>query len=514
MFYYKTLLKKNVTDYKITFSAFASGMTSEVDEGILSYKYAKRCYNYKVESGALKDGIGFEPLTLPKSRDNPSDERTIVMEPGQKVEKMWLYTYFDQEKKQADYKILYYNNGKIRWMNIYSLSIYTGILASVIYNTSVPNAINYRLDGEDWIIFSSPTDGMWKYNVDYMAQRVENGPSLVSMCLHYERLFAILEDGERHRLTFSANLDPTNFNASLNEGGFIDMQDDRGRLIKVVSFNDYVYVFREFGVARVSAYGDQTTFSVTQLFASSSKIYANSICVCGDIILLLTRDGLYSFNGSTTSKITLGVESLFEGIVNEDCASVYHNGKYYLALRLNFDDGEKIGCENYADGYVNNAIIELDLKTGDISITRGVDVCSMLLVDDGEICKLLACFNGEHAKDIGQMTHDGKFFGTPLKKCWVSPKSNLGYPTQVKRIKEVFVKTKSPCEVKITTESTSKTFSLEGSNVTQRLRPNIFGEQVEVSFISESEDTDISCPYITLGVTSWWMLDLWDISIR
>ena len=514
MFYYKTLLKKNVTDYKITFSAFASGMTSEVDEGILSYKYAKRCYNYKVESGALKDGIGFEPLTLPKSRDNPSDERTIVMEPGQKVEKMWLYTYFDQDKKQADYKILYYNNGQIRWMNIYSISIYTGILASVIYNTSVPNAINYRLDGKDWIIFSSPTDGMWKYNVDYMAQRVENGPSLVSMCLHYERLFAILEDGERHRLTFSANLDPTNFNASLNEGGFIDMQDDRGRLIKVVSFNDYVYVFREFGVARVSAYGDQTTFSVTQLFASSSKIYANSICVCGDIILLLTRDGLYSFNGSTTSKITLGVESLFEGIVNEDCASVYHNGKYYLALRLNFDDGEKIGCENYADGYVNNAIIELDLKTGDISITRGVDVCSMLLVDDGEICKLLACFNGEHAKDIGQMTHDGKFFGTPLKKCWVSPKSNLGYPTQVKRIKEVFVKTKSPCEVKITTESTSKTFSLEGSNVTQRLRPNIFGEQVEVSFISESKDTDISCPYITLGVTSWWMLDLWDISIR
>lgn len=502
MFYYKTLLKKNVTDYKITFSAFASGMTSEVDEGILSYKYAKRCYNYKVESGALKDGIGFEALTLPKSRDNSSDERTIVMEPGQKVEKMWLYTYFDQDKKQADYKILYYNNGQIRWMNIYSISIYTGILASVIYNTSVPNAINYRLDGKDWIIFSSPTDGMWKYNVDYMAQRVEDGPSLVSMCLHYERLFAILEDGERHRLTFSANLDPTNFNASLNEGGFIDMQDDRGRLIKVVSFNDYVYVFREFGVARVSAYGDQTTFSVTQLFASSSKIYANSICVCGDIILLLTRDGLYSFNGSTTSKITLGVESLFEGIVNEDCASVYHNGKYYLALRLNFDDGEKIGCENYADGYVNNAIIELDLKTGDISITRGVDVCSMLLVDDGEICKLLACFNGEHAKDIGQMTHDGKFFGTPLKKCWVSPKSNLGYPTQVKRIKEVFVKTKSPCEVKITTESTSKTFSLEGSNVTQRLRPNIFGEQVEVSFISESEDTDISCPYITLGVTS------------
>lgn len=502
MFYYKSLLKKKVTEYKITFSSFASGMTSEIDEGILSYKYAKRCYNYRIENGALRDGIGFEPLTLPKSREDLSDERTLMMEPSQKVEKMWLYTYYDQENKRTDYRILYYNRGEIRWIPIYGVGIFTSILASVIYNTSVPNAINYRLDGEDYMIFSSPTDGMWKYNANRMAQRVENGPSLVSMCLHYERLFAILEDGERHRLSFSESLDPTNFNVSLDEGGFIDMQDDRGRLIKVVSFNDYVYVFREFGVARISAYGDQTTFSVTQLFASSSKIYANSICVCGDLILLLTRDGLYSFNGTTTNKITLGIESLFEGIVNEKCSSIYHNGKYYLALRLNFDDDEKIGCEAYSQGYVNNAIIEIDLKTGDISITRGIDICSMLLVDDGDVCKLLACFNGEHEKDIGQMTHDGKFFGTPMKKCWVSPKSNLGYPTQTKRIKEIFIKTKSPCLVKVTTENTSKTFTVKGKDVTQRIRPNVFGEQVEVSFISQAQETDISCPYIIMGVTS------------
>ncbi len=502
MFYYKALLKKNVTEYKITFSSFASGMNSEIDEGILPYKYAKSCFNYRIVNGALKDGIGFEPLTLPKNMDDPQNERQVIMETSQKVERLWLYRDFDQEENVAEYKILYYNRGEIRWIPLYGQSMYTFIIPSVIYNTSIPNAVNYRLDGKDYMIFSSPTDGMWRYNSNEMAQRIEDGPCIVSMCLHYERLFAIIENGERNRLSFSANLDPTNFNVSLDEGGFIDMQDDRGRLLKVVSFNDYVYVFREFGVARVSAYGDQTSFSVSQLFASSSKIYANSVCVCGDIIMLLTRDGLYSFNGSTTSKVTLGIETLFEGIKNEQCASIYHNGKYYLALKLNFNDGEKIGCENYSGGYVNNAIIELDLKTGDISITRGIDICDMLVIDDGVICKLIACFHGEHEKDIAQMTTDGKFFDTPLKKCWVSPKSNLGYPTQVKRIKEVFVKTKSPCYVKIATENKTKIFSLKGSNITQRIKANVFGEQVEVSFISQDSDTDISCPYITMGVTS------------
>lgn len=94
------------------------------------------------------------------------------------------------------------------------------------------------------------------------------------------------------------------------------------------------------------------------------------------------------------------------------------------------------------------------------------------------------------------------FFGTPMKKCWVSPKSNLGYPTQTKRIKEIFIKTKSPCLVKVTTENTSKTFTVKGKDVTQRIRPNVFGEQVEVSFISQAQETDISCPYIIMGVTS------------
>ena len=132
-------------------------------------------------------------------------------------------------------------------------------------------------------------------------------------------------------------------------------------LNRVVSFNDYVYVFRDFGVARVSAYGDQTNFSVSQLFISSAKIYGNSVCVCGDRIMFLSRDGIMSFDGYTTQKLNLGIESLLINVTNENCSSLYYNGKYYLALKLNFDDGEQIGCESYNEGYINNAIIEVDL---------------------------------------------------------------------------------------------------------------------------------------------------------
>lgn len=507
MFYFKPLLKKKVTDYKITFSAFASGMNSEVDEGILPYKYAKLCYNYQISNGALKDGIGFSKLSLPISYDDLSKEREIVMEPDQEVKAIWMFKYFDAEHNTPDYRLLFYNSdGKIRWTQLVADYPYTFNIASLIYSSGVPNAVNYRLDGEDYMIFSSATDGMWKYNPNKMAQKIENGPSIVSMCLHYERMFAVLENGERNRLSFSENLDPTNFNPSLSEGGFIDFQDERGKLNKVVSFNDYIYVFRDFGVTRVSAYGDQTAFSVSNLFVSSSKIYGNSVCVCGDRIMLLARDGIHYFDGYKTTKLNLGIESLLKNVTNENCSALYHDGKYYLALKLNFNDNDKIGCENYEGGFVNNALIELDLKTGDIAITRGVDICSMVLVDDGNFNKVVACFNGEYKGQIGQMTHDGKLFGKPLKKCWTTPKSNLGYFSKTKRIKEVFVKTKSPCKIKIQTEKVSKTYDLGGAEKTQRLKTNVYGEQVEVSFISDTQgETEISCPQIIVGVTSWWI---------
>lgn len=503
MFYPKPLVTKKVKNYTINFSAFASGMNTEVDEGILPYKYAKKCYNYTVENGALKNGIGFEPLSLPVSSDDITTERLITMEPNQSVKALWVFKYFDTKTNKPDYKLLFYTEGGIiRWTNLVGQYPYTFEIASFIYSSGVPNAVNYRLNGIDVMIFSSTTDGMWTYNGNHNAQKIEDGPSIVSMCLHYERLFAIIENGERNRLSFSASLDPTNWNQTLEEGGFIDMLDERGPLNKVVSFNDYIYVFRDFGVSKVSAYGDQTSFSVSHLFISSAKIYGNSVCVCGDRIMFLNRDSIVSFDGYNTTKLKLGIDSLFDGVSNDNCSALYYDGKYYLACRLNFNDNQKIGCENYSGGYINNALIELDLKTGDVSITRGVDICSMLLVDNGEFCKVIACFNGEYKGKIGQMTKDGKMFGVPLQKCWVSPKSNLGFPTKLKRVKEVLIKTKSNCKVKIETETKSKVFFVKGNARTQRLKTNIYGEQVEISFMTDEDcDTEISCPQIIVGVS-------------
>jgi len=498
MFYRNHKPLKSVVSAKVNFTNFEKTMNTEIDEALLPYKTAKISYNFNVKNGALTNGYGFSELTLPKISE---DGFRKILPPDETIKKIWLYKYYNQEYKVYDPElIIYCESGNIYFAPIYSDAPFCGTLMNDIFSSSVPNAINYRLNSEDVLLFSSESEGMWKYCHNNKMEKVENSPFIRSMCLHYERMFAVAGK-ERNRLAFSANLDPTDWSEDLSTGGFIDMQDERGALNKVISFNDYVYVFRDNGVSRVSGYGDQTEFNVSHLFISSVKLYGETVTVCGNKILLLAKDGIHSFDGYSTKKLNLGIDSLFEGVSNECANGLYYNNKYYLACRLNFNDGEKIGCENYEGGYKNNALIELDLSTNEISITRGVDIASMVVLEGENFSKVAVCFNGEHSKKIGELNKSGCVFGQALSKKWVSPKSNMGYPTKVKQIKECFIKTKGPCKIKICTDKQTKEFNVMPKEVSQRIKLGMTGEQIEVSFMSDYlGETLISCPQIVLDI--------------
>lgn len=499
MFYPKINLKKSVKNAKINFTNFENSMDTEIDEALLPYKTAKLSYNFNVKKGKLTNGYGFKKLCLPNL---DGGEREIIP-PNSAVKKIWHYKYFDQELGKPFHElVMYCEDGSLRTCVFRANTPLCGVLEEEAMSSSVPNAINYRLNSEDYLIFTSQTDGMWTYRQDMAMKKIEDSPYIISMCLHYERLFAVV-GGERNRLAYSANLDPTDWSEDLSSGGFIEMQDERGGLSSVISYNDYVYVFRDFGVARVSAYGDQQEFSVSQLFISSVKLYGNTVTLCGNKVLLLARDGIHVFDGYSTKKLNLGIDSLFNGVENDHASGLYYNNKFYLACNLNFNDGERVGCEAFEGGYINNALLELDLTTNQLSITRGVDIASMLAIDDGSFSKVVACFNGEHAGKLGELTTDGKVFDDVLLKKWVSPNSSMGYPGKVKHIKECLIKTKSACKIKVSTNKESKEYYVQGNDIAQRVKLNMSGEQIEVGFMVDSSgETEISCPQIIVGVTS------------
>lgn len=125
---------------------------------------------------------------------------------------------------------------------------------------------------------------------------------------------------------------------------------------------------------------------------------------------------------------------------------------------MDFDDNKQIGCEAFETGYFNNVLLEYDLKTGDVNILRGVDIRNMIGIEESNVSKLAACFNGQFKDHIGQLDNSGTIFGDSLESFWQSPSTDLGYPNKIKIVKEVLIKTLADCVVGIKTDKEEKIF--------------------------------------------------------
>lgn len=502
MFGKKSLIVKNQKTLKLNISTFANGMNTEIDENLLPFKFAKSTFNFSVKKGALETSLGFENLTLPNGIGSHQENGISFPDHITEVLKIYFLPHFfgtyESVQRYRNCMLIYGDDYKLYFCTTESQepTFYPAYDKTL---NPIPHGIVYNLDGEDVMIFCSKNKKMHIFHPSKEMVEKDNAPDIVSMCKHYERIFAI-EKGRQSKVVFSGNMDPTNWTISSSDAGFIELFDERGQLLKVVSFDDYVYLFREKGITRISAYGDQAEFNVTHMYLTSDKIYGESVCVCGDRIFFLTKNGLFSFDGCSTRKVKLNIESLLATFDNKSCRSAYYDGKLYIACALNFGDKLEIGCDTKDRNFYNNCLIEYDCKEGDLNILRGVDISDLCVVESGDKTKLVASFHGKYCNRLGQLTKNGKVFEDVLPSVWVSSYSNLGYPNKNKIVKEIHLNSKYDCKVKVRTENNEKTFSVVGSDVTSKIKTNMVGEMFEITFYSEIATSKISNAQIVMGL--------------
>ena len=495
----KIIKTKKVTYKKINYATFENGINTDYDENLTPIKFSRNTYNFNYSCGNLKTGLGIEPLKICVNPVFDPEERELLNPDGVDVLGVWML------KQKPDtisgiYNIIaiYCSDGKIRYLFMYSTGI--RFMTTGLKCSSLPNVSSYYLNGENVLIFTSPNDPMQIMPIIFKnIQIIQDAPNITSMCVHAERLFATVESelDERNEIWFSDDLDPTNWNVSLTEGGFIKMVDERGSLNAAISFNNYVYIFRDFGITRLSAFGDQTDFSLSQVYLTSSKIYSKTVTVCGDRIMFATKDNLFMFDGVNAISCNLKIKNMLN--VNANSVGAFYNGKYYLATNLKFNDNEIIGCESDPN-CVNNALIEYDLSTGNLNILRGCDIINMQTLKDESISKLALCVKKDGKYILGQLTLDGKIFGVPTTKFWKSPLSDLGYPNLTKIVREVYVKSNAPFNLIIETEKTKKVIPVKPKLGTTMVRTMVKGNLIALSFKSNSEDITISDPQVVIGL--------------
>ncbi len=488
-------------EYKLfSYSGFEGGINTDVDKKLIPLNVATNSYNFCYKNGVLSDGMGVSDLKIKYDFDNVELVKNIqVSDTNPNFLKMWNYdNYFAEDNPVFRSLIFYGEDGYIYAHYMHANVSYIARFTQAFQLETAPKFFfNYHLNGQAYFIFITADGEMKALNMATKSVISVTGvPTINSYCIHNNRMY-VTDANNKNLVWFSHEDDPTNWQVDGNDCGNIEFRDKRGSCLKVVAFEDYVYVIREYGISRITAHKQQNEPEVENMYLSSSAIIADTICVCGDKILFMTSDGLYSFNGNTTSKMELKVNNLFKKITKILCAQ-FSDNSYYLACKLNFNDGKTIGCESVS-GYTTNALIRINLYAEEVCVMRGVDIVFMNAIKDIHNNFLGVIVNENGRYKIGQIEECGKKYNSSLSKYWCSGNTDFGIPNKKKLFNKIYINTLSNATITLNIDGVKYEYELLGSDETSVVAPNISGYNLCVEIKTEDFDTNISAPKIMVG---------------
>lgn len=481
---------------EIEFASFYGGIRNDVVESVLPVKYANKMCNFCIKNGALTTGLGISTLSLPSYSDSTVDMETLWYFDWT-PHRLYLFRAYNNVRNGVGDRLFVYSSaGKLSWTMINSTIGQYMTLPDLTLNEAPEDAINYTLvGGEDVLLFGSSTDTLTIWGPhNNLPTAITDAPKITSLCSHYERMFATVADNYT-AIWFSDDLDPTNWSVNSEAGGYINLADKLyGGANKIISFNNYLYVIRDYGITRISAYASQESFSVQHIYASSNLIYADTACVCGDVIYFMATDGFYAFDGVNVVKVNVGFEKMLINLNQSKSRATFYKNKYCIILNTDLSEQK--------DDYLNT-LITYDITSGEYDILSGYYFQDILGVISDEVERLVVIVYNENAtmiNEVMQVDESGQVFGLPTKKTWESAFTDLGYSNYEKCLTRISLQTKTDCTVTVETEKETVCLAFSGSSKVQSKKINISGVMVKLKFECNQSECEISHPIIEFSL--------------
>lgn len=278
-------------------------------EGVVSYDYG-----FEYSGKVLYSGFGAEPLKL----SLPEGETPTGI--------------FALNSAQGRAYMLICASGKVYFQAADAVEF--SAVDTVLFTKFPTYARVY--DSEEGILFS---DGVSV--ALFKAQGVtkeQNIPAFVKAAYYYERLWIIPQENNCE-LRFSAPMDIRDFSAEREKGGVIRLPDEKGDAIGLCCFENYLYVFRERGVQRLAARGDENEFEFRDEF-TCAKIYGDTIAESDGKMFFLAEDGLHCF-GTSLQAFSETYSAYMTGVEQTAPCGVAIQGNYVLKASLRTENGEE-----------------------------------------------------------------------------------------------------------------------------------------------------------------------------
>lgn len=441
----------------------------------------EKFYNF-LPKDELLSSLGIEMAHFPKNRTS-QNEYFLDIESLNLTAVKGL-TYFKQyfpTSGNTQHRLLLYGDDKKVYINqLFCSDRELSWLYELTFN-SPPITLAYKKDDADAIILTS-TDKMVVWKTNYAPYTIADVPIITSMSMNEGVLYCTIKE-PAFKIWYATDLDAENVGTISQNSGFISLEDDLGYARKVITFDESVYVFRDYGITKITNYKHEN--SISQIYKSNTMIFCDTVSSCGNVILFMTKEGIYSFDGVKVKKMSIDLKNMLSGDIGKATASSLGN-QYFVALKLDFQDSNEIFCE--LGDYVNNAMIVVNIVDELYQIIRGVDIQSFLPVKTDMFEKMLITFNSVNETDIGEICEDSKYFSNNLPKYWSS--GMLAQGMNQKLFTSLKIKSVGDYQINIVFDDRTLTFSTYQDGVNE-FHFKVCSKDCRVEILSNSQNVKV-----------------------
>ena len=462
------------------------GIRTTTDESVLDWDYTPEMYNYRIQNGVLTGKLGLDAAKGFDAVLHGARHTYPALPSGVKVKGIFHY----RRRHQGNYDdrlVIQTSEGALYYTAVFENDTWHEVAGYTLSGDAA--AVSYNYGGKDVLLMCSPSSTFAVLD-DGTVKTVTSAPRFSSVTVHNERIYGTL-NGVSNKLWFSDDFDPENWSVSGDEAGYISFSDECGDALAAVSFLGYLYIFREHGIYRLTAYGDQSEFSLKKLFTATGRIYKNTIALCGDRIMFLTDEGVFTFDGYTASP---AVRDLPDIAFPTQCSAAYHDGAYWLACSLT-------GCDLVPIPYTNNVLVRYGIRDGDMSMLAAADILALCSVRSHTAADIVLSVKTGGEYKLASIGEYGTAFGTAFPKVYRTPFSDLSSPA-IKTVRDVTLTTRYALKLTVFADDDSREFELPGSSAPQTVFVGMSGRKIGLQLRSESGVCYVTQPVVRLDITA------------
>lgn len=435
--------KKFVSTRKVKVANF-KGVSRDWYSKSLPIDFALKQENLKIVNGALI------PSMSPKSIELTFDESINKVIP-----------FYDNGTKlfvacsDSNY-IIEENNGEI-------------IKTKIEKDCEIIDSTNYKYGEDNFVILA--TDVGVKKLIGGVIESSDVDLKFSNICNHFYRIFGAEKNSTK--LLFSDDFAPFNWEQSIDEGGYINLSFDYGKITDIISFNEYLVVCQEDCFTKITAYSEQDSF-VVKTITSPSNIKEGSTVNCGSQVMYATGNGLGIFDGYDCRTIC---EELAGFLKDSDIESVATSDYCYFL------------CKDKSSDIKNNYIIAYNLLYRDYHfITENEAEFLVKVKFNGEEKVLIVC-----DKEIKVLSADIN----SSNKIWRSGSIDFGNSADFKLLRRIEFGGSTIIDLKIAVDGKNYFFNI--TNKRSQLL-NLKGKEFEIEIAPKGRNINVPSPVIEYSV--------------